>query len=316
MNNDSEPGQWTDRQLPRGDEIFLDHVGYFTHDLMEGGAALKRLGFQVSQINVQTNDDGTGQLVPSGTSNRLARLRRGYLELLAPTHDTPLGRQARAALARYAGIHLIALSHDNIPAQHHRLTALGFGMQDVVHLRRHDVTLPGTPEVAWSVLRPKPGVMPEGRIQFTKSHNPEHVWRPELTRHANAADGLGDILLCVCDRGEAAARFSPYTGRAPVEESERSVIALERGRLVFVEPGQAQRMLPGFEHPALPFMAGQALRSADIACTRAVLEANGVSPQYADAELVCVGPADALGATMLFYAATVSDPWSALARRS
>ena len=315
MNSGSVPGQWADRQLPRGDEVFLDHVGYFTHDLIKAGAALERLGFQVSQINVQTNDDGTGQLVPSGTSNRLARLRRGYLELLAPTHATPLGDQARAALARYAGIHLIALSHDDIPAQHDRLTALGFGMQDVVHLRRHDVTLPGTPEVAWSVLRPRPGVMPEGRIQFTKSHNPEHVWRPELTRHANAADGLGDILLCVADRGEAATRFGRYTGRASVEESERSVIVLERGRLVFVEPGQALYMLPGFQHPPLPFIAGQAVRSADIACTRSVLEANGVSPQFADAELVCVGPADALGASMLFHATTLNDPWRALAQR-
>ena len=301
--------------MPRGDEVFLDHVGYFVRDLTESGGRLERLGFQVSQINVQTNDDGTGQLVPSGTSNRLARLRRGYLELLAPTHDTPLGDQARTALARYAGIHLIALSHDDIPTQRVRLSGLGFAMQDVVHLRRHDVTLPGAPEVAWSVLRPKPGVMAEGRIQFTKSHNPEHVWRPELTRHANAADGIGDLLLCVADRSEAAARFGRYTGRAMIEESERTIVVLERGRLVFVEPSPAQRMLPGFQHPALPFIAGQAVRSADIASTRSVLEANGVSPQFADAELVCVGPADALGATMLFHATTLNDPWRALALR-
>ena len=95
---------------------------------------LERLGFQVSQINVQTNADAQGALTPSGTSNRLARLRRGYLEILAATHDTPLADQLKAALARYQGIHLIALSHDDIPGQRTRLTAGGFRMQPVVTL--------------------------------------------------------------------------------------------------------------------------------------------------------------------------------------
>ncbi len=301
--------------MPEGDEVFLDHVGYFTRDLITAGAQLERLGFQVSQVNIQTNDDGSGGLVPSGTSNRLARLRRGYLEILAPTHDTPLAEQARAALARYAGMHLIALSHADIPGQRARLTGAGFAMQEVVHLRRHDVTLPGAPEVAWSVLRPRPGVMPEGRIQFTKSHNPEHIWRAELTHHANAADALGDVLLCVADRHEAATRFGRYAERPFVRRGPLTIIALERGQLVFAQSDEIGRILPGFTHPALPFIAGQAVRSADIARTRAVLEAGRVQPLYADDMLVCVNPDDALGAYMLFHAAMLGDPWGALAQR-
>ena len=85
----SQSTGWVDRQMPVGDEVFLDHVGFFVADLDDAGRRLTRLGFQVSAVNVQTNDVN-GELRPSGTSNRLARLRRGYLEVLAATHDTPL----------------------------------------------------------------------------------------------------------------------------------------------------------------------------------------------------------------------------------
>lgn len=307
---------WIDRQLPANDEVFLDHVGYFVADLEKAGAQLERLGFQVSRTNVQTNVDGGGQLIPSGTSNRLVRLRRGYLEVLAATHPTPLAAQLERALARYAGIHLVALSHDDIPAQRGRLTAQGFAMQEVVHLRRRDVTLPDAPEVAWSVLRPQPGVMPEGRIQFTKSHNPEHVWKPELTRHRNQADALTDLLLCVSDGQEAATRFSRYVGREAMNARDGvTILPLERGRLIIVQPEKAAAMLPGFVCPDPPYFAGQALRSSDIGQTRAVIEAGGISPVFADQEMVCVAALEALGAAMLFHRADLQDPWHSLAER-
>src|SRR6185312_7152460 len=94
---------WAERQLPERDEVFIDHVGYFVADLDTAGAQLERLGFRVSLANVQTNADASGALKPSGTSNRLARLRRGFLEILAATHATPLADQFNQALARYSG---------------------------------------------------------------------------------------------------------------------------------------------------------------------------------------------------------------------
>jgi hypothetical protein len=303
---------WTDRQIPAGDEIFLDHVGFFVADLDDAGRRLERLGFQVSQINVQTNADVNGALTPSGTSNRLARLKRGYLEVLAATHTSPLADQLTQALTRYEGIHLVALSHDDIPTTRARLVAEGFGMQPVVHLRRRDKTLPGEPEVAWSVLRPQPGVMPEGRIQFAKSHNPDRVWQEELTRHANGAEALTDLLFCVADRDEAAARFGRYA-RAGADLGRFKAIVLDRGRLLFVDRKGLATL--GLEAPALPFIAGQALRVSDITRTRALLAERKVTPIYAGDGLILVGHEDALGSTLLFHAADVSSPWSALAER-
>ena len=239
--------QEIDRQLPINDEVFLDHVGYFVADLEAAGRRLERLGFAVSPINLQQNADATGVLRPSGTSNRLAVLRRGFIEILAATHEAPLADQLRKAVARYEGLHLIALSHADIPRERERLMSAGFKMQEVVRLRRHKQTPDGVREVAWSVLRPEPGVMPEGRVQFAYCHTPDLTWTPDAPAPENGADTLTDILLCVKDRQRGRGALCALCRRGrKTERDERSVIALDRGRIVVVEPKGAAAMLPSF----------------------------------------------------------------------
>ena len=185
-------------------------------------------------------------------------------------------------------------------------------MQPVVHLRRRDKTLAGAPEVAWSVLRPQPGVMPEGRIQYAKSHHPDRVWQADQIVHPNAADALTDLLFCVADQHEAAARFTRYTNREASEANGISTVTLDRSRLLFAEPAMAITLFEA-EPPSLPYIAGQALRSTDLAATRRTFAANGVTPRYADDHLVLIAPADALGGWMLFHDSVVSHPWTTLA---
>lgn len=303
---------WIERQLPERDEVFLDHVGYFVADLEAAGAQLERLGFRVSLVNVQTNADPKGELKPSGTSNRLARLKYGFIEMLAATHPTPLADQLKQALSRYSGLHLIAFSANDMRTQRTRLTQAGFAMQGIVELRRRDRTLPDNPVVHFSVLRPQPGVMAEGRVQWVKPNTPESVWRADTITTENGAEGLTDLLLCVNDPDSVAQRYGRYIGREPVMHGGMHTIGLERGGLVFVDAARGARILPDCRPPPLPFMAGQALR-ADLSLTHTVLAQNGINPVLASADLICVGPADALGGYLLFHSASISDPWGALA---
>jgi hypothetical protein len=304
-----------DRQLPVGDEVFLDHVGYFVDDLDIAGRHLERLGFAVSPVNLQQNADASGALKPSGTSNRLATLRRGFIEMLAATHDTPLADQLKQALARYTGLHLIALSHRDVPGQRARLNTAGLPMQEVVNLRRHVPMQGELREVRWSVLRPQSGVMPEGRVQYAYCHTPELTWPDDRPLPDNGADALSDILLCVADRRATAERFGRFAGRSSIQEGAFDIVPLDRGRLVFIEPRDAER-LPRFRLPALPFMAGQALSSTDLPLTRAALAKAGIEPAFASDTLVCVAPDDALGSYLLFHDPTVRAPWAALAART
>ena len=128
------PRRWTDKQVPERDQLFLDHVGSFVGDLDRAAIILRRLGFAPSAVSHQTNLAADGAVLLSGTSNRLVRLRRGFLEFLASTSDTPLAEQLRGALVRYEGLHLIAFSHADLEAQRARLLKCGFDMQSILEI--------------------------------------------------------------------------------------------------------------------------------------------------------------------------------------
>jgi hypothetical protein len=199
-------------------------------------------------------------------------------------------------------------------AQRERLIESGFVVQDLVHMRRPVKTPDRERQVAYTILRVEPGEMPEGRVQMLTNHTPDLLWTPGSTAHDNRVDALTDLLICVEDQKEAANRYCRYTGRETKHDRGIDIVALDRGKLLFADPDTMETIfrLPS---PDLPYIAGLALRSADLDATRRLLAGRGVRPVYENAEVICVGPGDGLGAFLLFHAATVEAPWRALAAR-
>ena len=306
---------WIERRLPQDDELFLDHVGWFVPDLDAATAAMERLGFAVSPQNVHYNADADGNLVPAGTVNRLVTPELGYLEFLAASADTPLADQLRAALDRYAGLHLIAFGHANVPAVEERLAAAEVPLQPAVRLRRPLDTADGRQTASFTVLRAAPGSMPLGRVQYCAHETPDLVWQPGLTGHSNAVDALTDMLLVCADLGEALRRYERFTLRAAQDERDgRAALLFDRGRLTFATAQGAERLLPDFAAQSLPFGAAVALRSADMEATRAVLQRNGVRPARDAGDIIIVGPEDGLGAWIVFHGTAISSVWRHLER--
>ena len=124
---------WVYRQSPEGDEIFYDHIGYFVPDLEIAGTQLEKLGFQVSDINIQYNENAAGELHPTGTSNKLAKLNLGFIEVLAATSESALADQLKSWLDTKVSV--IALTNPDMDATARRLKS-GVEMQDVAHMRR------------------------------------------------------------------------------------------------------------------------------------------------------------------------------------
>ena len=58
-----------DRQLPIGNEIFLDHVAHFVRDRDAAAKAIARAGFAPTPVSIQTNPGPNGTSVPAGTGN-------------------------------------------------------------------------------------------------------------------------------------------------------------------------------------------------------------------------------------------------------
>ncbi len=278
-------------RLPEGGQLFLDHVGFFLADLEGAGARFERLGFTVSPVNIHYNTVGGG-LERSGTANRLIVFREGYIEALAQAADTPLGAELAAGLARYEGLHLLALARERV--EEHDVG--GTAMRPTVFLRR---PLDDGRIVRATVRRASAEAMPEGRVQLLTHETPELIWLPGMDRHANAARALTGFLQLVADPAEAAARYERFTGRPARRRGAVFEIAFDRGCIALAGP-DAPGFPPDAAHPSPPFGAAVGVESADPDQTRSVLEKAGAA-FHERRDRLLVPPSEGLGAWIDFH---------------
>ncbi|NKB56670.1 MAG: hypothetical protein GKS00_10065 [Alphaproteobacteria bacterium] len=294
------------RQLPGGDDIFLDHHGHFVPDMDAASAALERLGFVLTPYAAHTMRTAPDEEPkPSGTGNRCIMLRESYIEVLCAVGDAPMAQQLPAAVDRYTGIHLMAFTTPDAEAHHARLTEAGFDMQPLVHLTRE--VEGGT--LRFSVVRMLPGQMPEGRIQFLTHRTPDLLWREELMTHPNKVVSMTDVVMASGDTAEATERFQRYLGVMPNACQGGSQFTFGRGSLTILTPDALQAVLPGIAVSNLPFIGAYSLRSEDLTATKAYLTANDIAVDELSDDMFRVEPLPALGSTMIFTQGTAQAPW-------
>jgi hypothetical protein len=296
------------RQLPQGDEIFLDHHGHFVPDMDAASAALERLGFTLTPYAAHTMRTAPGEEPkPSGTGNRCIMLRESYIEVLCAVGHAPMAQQLRTAVDRYTGIHLMAFTTPDAEAHHARLTEAGFEMQPLVHLTRE---VEGG-ILRFSVVRMLPGQMAEGRIQFLTHNTPGLLWREELMDHPNKVVSMTDVVMASADVAGATARFQRYLGIAPKACNGGARFTFGRGSLTILTPEALEAVLPGIAIPDLPFIAAYSLRSEDLAATRTLLTSNRIEIDELGSDAFRVDPLPALGSTMIFTQGNAKAPWMA-----
>jgi hypothetical protein len=278
------------RQLPVGDEIFLDHVGHFVRDPEAAAAALARAGFAPTPVSVQVAPDGG----PTGTGNVCAMMTRGYIEVLFKTADTPLGREFEAALARHSGIQLAAFAVADANLWHRRLGEGGFRTRPIAPFKRPVGTETGAGTAAFTVARVEPGEMAEGRIQMLTHHTEDAVWQPRWLTHPNGALGLASLVIVIADVDEAAARYARFTQRPVARTRAGQTVTLDRGRIDLVTSEAFAAVLPEVVIPSLPFIAGYGVIVRSLDAVEAALRRGGLSPRRADGILVAPFP-DELG---------------------
>src|SRR5262249_24273315 len=219
-----------DRQLPLGEEIFLDHLAHFVRDPGPAVATLTRAGFAHAPLSIQSNPDPDGGPPRlTGTGNVTVMFRRGYVEILFKTSETPLARELDSALERHAGLHLVAFAVADAADAHARLGNSGFRVRPLVRMQRPVDTENGSTTAAFIIARVEPGVMSEGRIQVLTHHTEQAVWQPRWLTHPNGAIALTDVLIAVADVDEAAQRFARFAGRPIAANATGRAVALDRG---------------------------------------------------------------------------------------
>ncbi len=308
MNPTIEPNE-IDRQLPVGDEIFLDHVAHFVRDADAARQALVHCGFAPTPVSVQVNADPSGTQRPTGTGNVTAMFERGYTEVLFKTADTPLAREFDAMLAEHPGLHLAAFSVADAQAAHRRLAANGFRVRDLVSMSRPVDTETGKGTASFTIARVEPGVMPEGRIQMLTHHTEATVWQQRWLSHPNSATGLIDVVIAVADVEEAAQRFARFTGRTAARTSGGAVLQLDRGGVYLVNYDRITERVPEVPITGLPFIAGYALRVRSLADAEKAIDGADLEWHAFDEGITAAFPVE-LGQGAWFFVERVSGlPW-------
>lgn len=303
------PIPFPDRQLPVGDEVFLDHVAWMTSDMDRASAAFERLGFILTPYSVHGNRDPvTGEMNIQGSANRLAMLERGYVEILAAVDgvETSVAGNIRQSLGRYEGLHLVAFSVADADADFARLEDQGVPLQPLVHLRRQvEAADGGDAEVAFSVIRPAFGAFPEGRMQLLSHHTPDHMWQDRYVARENHLVGLTEVVICVDDPRGAAASLADLT-RTPISAENAggtmATLDFSRGRVRYVTPGALKALIPGAEPPSMPFMAALGMQSRDLGATeRFFADRRIITSRRSDGAMI-VDKADGLGCYVIVHA--------------
>ena len=237
-----------DRQKPRPGELFVDHVSHFVADLDAAGRAMEALGLKVTPTSVQVSADG-----PLGASNRCVMLDEGYIEILAPTHDTPSAQRLRALMARYSGVHLVCFGTPDAEGEQRRLEAHGFAPQLVEFERKVKGGV-----ARFKAVRVPPETMPEGRIQYVQQMTPEHVWLPGFVN----AQRLDEVYVVASDPVEAAARWARFTALIPWVEKDCVRLEATRGSILIGTQAAIAKILGAA--PAAPAIAGYSLRGGKV----------------------------------------------------
>jgi hypothetical protein len=294
-----------DRQLPQGDEIFLDHVGHFVRDAAAASRALARMGFAPTPVSIQANPDGA----PTGTGNVCAMFQRGYIECLFKSADTALGAELDASMARYAGIHLAAFGVADAEKELRRLGEVGFPLRPLVQFQRPVETESGPGIAAFTVARIERGAMAEGRIQSLTHRTEAAVWQPRWLTHRNGARALASIVIAVADVDEAAARFARFTNRAATQTPAGRTVHLDRGRIELVTRRAFESALPEIAIPGLPFIGACGLGVQSLTALETILHDAGASTRRTHDCLIAPFPAELGQGAWLFSEDSRATPF-------
>jgi hypothetical protein len=238
-------------------------------------AAYEALGFTLTPVARQSGRRHPGGPVePYGTGNRCAFLRHGYIELISILEPGLFANGLDGFLARYEGMHILALAVADEEANLARLRLAGVDIPGVAYLER-PVEAPDGPRARFARL-PLPDA-PEGRLQLIRHLTPELVWQDRWMAHANGAVALESVVLAAEAPAETAARLSRLAGLSLEPDPAGGFLLRLPGaagaagprspametRLRVLEPGALGAVLPGVAMPTSPFLAGMVVRTGD-----------------------------------------------------
>lgn len=272
--------------------IGLDHVVLMVRDLDEGARRWSELGFTVAPRGLHT--------AVMGTANHTIMLRHDYIELIGVVAETERNLPGRQFLAkRGEGMERAAFTGTDADDGVAELKERGFAALGPYDFGR-PVELPDGRKVqatfrtfVWPVEE-RPGGL---RVFACQHLTREHVWIPELTRHANTAYRIDRVEMLSPDPAKAAAHMGRLIDRAPepLEDGAlRVATGSGRGDFVFLDRATLDRRHPGVPLEGIPDETPITL-ALTVTSAESAAKAVGNKAAVVTPKVVKVPPAEANG---------------------
>jgi hypothetical protein len=272
--------------------IGLDHVVIMVRDLSEGERRWQSLGFTLAPKGMHT--------AVMGTANHTIMLEHDYIELIGVVAETERNAPGRAFLERRGeGIERAAFTGTDADDGVAELKARGFAALGPYDFGR-PVDLPDGRSVearfrtfVWPIDE-RPGGL---RVFACQHLTREHVWIPELTRHANTALRLDRIEMLSPDPTTAAAHMGRLIDRTPellADGALRVETGSGRGDFVFLDRATLERRHPGVSLDGVPEETAITI-ALTVADAKSAAKAVGDKAAVVGPKIVKVAPAQANG---------------------
>jgi catechol 2,3-dioxygenase-like lactoylglutathione lyase family enzyme len=283
----------------------LDHVVHVVRDLDVAAELYRRLGFTV----------GTRNRHPWGTHNHIVQLPGFFIELLTFAEPEKLGTDGFSRLfaaynrdfaARHDGLSMLILESTNAAADSAAFAAAGIDASPAMHFEREGKRPDGTPvKVGFSLAFAEATGAPDIYFATCQQHYPENFWNPAYQQHANGLSAIEAVLLVAQEPDPHRKMLLDFTGAGAALSSEGGyTIPLPRGEIEVMAPA-AFRARTGASAPEVTDSARLAalrFRVRTLEKQAEILQQASVAYERKGNDIV-VGPAVALGATLLFTAA-------------
>ena len=275
---------------------WLDHVAVATDSLDRAAAAYRQLGFKLTRRSSHSGKDG-----PWGTGNHCAMLRDGYFELIGITDPALYHDHLKAALARYTGLHLLALGTSDSDRTHSAVAARGAPIKTPYDIARQVPFGDGEKEGRFRITEIEETWFPEADFFFCQHNTPDVLWQPDLLDHPNGVMALASATLASPDPAATAQRIESVTGVSPDAVGAGFLFNLARGAIEVIPPDDVSKRFPGVVPPVSPWVAAVTFRVSDLDLIRGVAHAGGIELNTLDDGGVWVGPQSADGAVVVFH---------------
>lgn len=192
----------------------LDHVVIAVHDLDAAIQDYRAIGFTVVQGGIHANHATHNALITFSDET--------YLELLAPTGETPLSGviDFSVLLKNGEGFVGFALRSDDLDADTARLRASGFAVGDIIpgERQRTDGAI-----IQWKLALLNDGFAPF-LIQDVTPRARRISTDQAIITHANRAIGLRNVEIAVRDLAATQDRYTKLVGLPPTDRTSNSCV--------------------------------------------------------------------------------------------